>query len=266
MGVGVSKNKSRFDVINESLTENLNSTMISIAQQSVSSVQPTQIMTVRPIAVKGDITISGLEQVIIVNVDVQKFLSNTTETELRSQMISALEATARDNQAVDHQLILGASYSQNESEATIRNRNVHRVVNSYSYSQFVSDTQEIFAQQELVIAPTTINGDIVVKNISQYVKIELLAKQIATNMTKTLMDMETEASMEAQKETTQTASAGLSTAWLVSGIIMVVVIIAIIAGFVWYFGGSDIVKEQVAKGGAGAATLAYSGGRKRRRA
>ena len=250
MGVAASKNTSTVDVVNASLTENLNSSMVSIAQQSVSNVAPTQLIKISGTAGQ-DFVVSGIDQKIVVNVDVQKFLSNVTETSLKSMMKSALEVTAKDNQAVEHQLVIGGSYAANTSTATVRNNNVNRIVNSYSYNQFVSDTQQVLSSQTIDISGSA-KRDVKIADLSQYIKIELLSKQIADNMTKTYNDIVSETTTTATKETTQTTSAGMSMAWIVSGIIIVVIVIAIIAGFVWYFGGSDIVKEQISKGGMGA--------------
>ena len=236
MGAAVTKNKSTLDVVNESLTENINTSMISIAQQSVSTVAPTQLIKITGRAGR-DFVISGLEQKIVINVDVQKFLSNITETSLKSMMKSALEATAKDNQEVEHQLTIGGSYASNTSAATVRNTNVNRVVNSYSYSQLVSDAQEILASQTIDLSASA-DRDVEISNLSQYIKIELISKQIADNMTKTLSDIASETTTTVTKETDQSSSSGISMAWLMSGAIIIIVIIAIIAGLLWYFRSS----------------------------
>jgi hypothetical protein len=244
MGIGASKNESTLKSFNTSVTENLSSTMIEIAQSSVSRAEPTQRIDIIATA-SGDVNIDGVSQVMVANIDVQQFLSNITEQTLKSKMTSAVEVAAKDNQAVDHQLIIGASLSSNKSAAEVRTENINRIVNSYSYSQFSSLVAEILPKQSISI--DAIGKNVNIKNISQYIKVDMVVKQMAENMTKTLSDIVSENSVSVKKETDQKASGGLSTAWLVSGIIIVVVVIAIIAGFVWYFGGSDIAKDYVAQ-------------------
>jgi prolyl-tRNA synthetase len=217
--------------------------MVSIAQQSVSTAAPTQTIKITGVAGR-DFVVSGLEQKIVVNIDVQKFLSNVTETSLKSMMTSALETTAKDNQEVEHQLTIGGSYAANTSAVTVRNNNVNRIVNSYSYSQFVSDVQQVLASQTIDISGLA-ERDVTISNLSQYIKIELISKQIADNMTTTYNSIKTDTSTTTTKETTQATSSGISMAWLMSGIIIFVIIVAVIAGFVWYFGGSDIVKSKL---------------------
>lgn len=246
MGVSASKNKSSFDVISSTLSENLNNSFVQISQMSVSSVSPTQVIKI--IARAGqDVTISGMTQKTIAKIDVQKFLSNVTETELKSKLTAALEATAKENQAVESGLTIGGSYSSNTSDTAVRQINVNRVVNSYSYTQFVSEVNQIFSSQVIDLNLAAAR-DVNVEDINQYISVELLSKQMADVMTKTLQDIVNESSATVKKELTQTTTSGFSFSFgqYMIFIVVLVVIIAIVAG-IWYFkgGGKEMIQEQL---------------------
>lgn len=257
MGVAISKNKSTLDVFNESVTETLNQSMVQIAQQSVSTVSPTQLVKIRAAAGR-DFNLSDFQQKIIVNVDVQKFISNVNETQLKSMMKSALDVTSKDNQAIDHQLTIGGSYASNTSAATIRNSNINRIVNSYSYSQFVSEVQQIMASQTVDVSGVA-GRDVNIANVSQYIKVELISKQISDNMTKAFAEIISETSTTVVKETDQTSKSGFSMGWVLIIVIIAVILIAI-GGAAWYFfgGGREMIQEAMKEGagiGGGSQTM-----------
>ena len=69
MGVGASKNESTFNVINQTLSENINKQMVKIAQRSVSTINATQFIKI--IAKAGrDANISNVKQKIVMNIDI----------------------------------------------------------------------------------------------------------------------------------------------------------------------------------------------------
>jgi cobalamin biosynthesis Mg chelatase CobN len=231
MGVAASKNESVLTSFTEGVTENINSSLIQIAQSSISSAAPTQIITLK-LAATGAVTISGITQKTIINVDAQQFLTNVTETSLKSMMKSAVETTATDDQSVDSQLTIGATASENVSVAEVRASNINRIVNSYTYSQFTSDVQSILAQQSITIEAS--GSTIDVGAIDQYIKIELISKQIADVMTSTFSDISTETSSKTTKDSTQSTSSGLSTSTIVIIVIIIAIVIALGVG-IWFF-------------------------------
>lgn len=247
MGVATSKNKSTLDVFNESITETLNQSMVQIAQQSVSTAAPYQLIKIRAIAGR-DVNISDVQQTTIVNVDSEKFITNVNEAQLKSMMTNALDVVSKDNQDIDHQLTIGGSYASNTSEAAVRNSNINRIVNSYSYSQFVSEVQQILASQTIDVSGVA-GRDANISNISQYIKIELISKQISDNMTKTFSDIISETSTSVVKETDQTSTSGFSMGWVLTIVIIAVILIAI-GGAAWYFfgGGREMIQEAMKEG------------------
>lgn len=250
MGVAGSKNVSTLDVFNNTVSENLNQSMVSIAQQSISTVAPTQVIKIRAAAGR-DFTLSGIDQKVVVNVDIQKFLSNVNETQLKSMMKSALETAAKDNQAIEHQLVIGGSYAANQSSATVRNTNVNRIVNSYSYSQFVSEVQTILPAQTVDLSGTAMR-DVNISNVSQYVKIDLISKQIAESMSKAFNDIQTESTTSVKKEANQATTAGISLTgmWIII-VIIVVIAAAGLAAFYFWGGGKEMLQEQLAQSSGG---------------
>ena len=247
MGVGASKNESTFDVINQTLSENINKQLVKIAQRSVSTINATQFIKI--IAKAGrDANISNVKQKMVMNIDIKKFIDNVDETTLKSIMTTSLEASAKDSQTVNHQLILGASLSSNSSKASVMNSAINRVVNSYTHEQFIEDVQNVLGSQTIEI-PVEAGRDVNVSDISQYVQVELLSSHISKAMAKTIMDVSTESSTTAKKETSQSASGGLSMGMIT--IIIIVVIIALLGGFAlfWFNGGREIVVQQLDKAG-----------------
>lgn len=250
MGVAVSKNESTLKVFNEVVNETLNQSIVQIAQQSVSTIAPTQLVKIRAVA-GGNLDIGGIQQKAIANIDVSKFLSSVTETQLKSMMSNAVKVAAKDNQEIDHQLTIGGSYGSNVSAAETYNKNVNRIVNSYSYSQFVSDTQSILASQTIDISGVA-SGDVRISNIDQYIKAEIISKQVAEHMASAFAEIQTESSLDVKKETAQKSASGLSMGWIAL-IIIVIVVLALIGGAVWYFygGGKEMVQEMMKEPGGG---------------
>lgn len=248
MGASVSRNTSTFDAISTSLSENINQSMTQIAQSSVSTANPTQLIRVRVVS-KGDINFSNNRQIIVANIDVQKFLSQMSETQLKSLLTTALTATAKENQALEQGLVIGGAYSSNTSKTMVRQQNVNRIVNSYSYSQLVSDASSIFASQVIDIVGNA-GGDANITGNTQHITVEILSKQIAKVMMKTFQDIVSESSVEAKKELTQTSKSGFSFSMgqIMVFIVIMLVIIAVVAG-IWYFkgGGREMVEKQLAR-------------------
>jgi cobalamin biosynthesis Mg chelatase CobN len=229
MGVASSKNKSTYDAVNATLSENLSQTLIKIAQQSVSSAAATQMVRIRATAEEGDVTVSGVQQISVMNVNITKFIQSVTDSSLKAMMSSALEASVKENQEVEHQLTIGGSIVKNDSGTSIRSEAINRIINSYTLDQFISDSQQILGSQEVDITALA-RKNVTISNINQYVKIELLSSQISQAMTKTITEMATENESVSSKSLTQTSSAGFSL-----GIaLIVIVIIAIIAGLIWW--------------------------------
>jgi hypothetical protein len=220
--------------------------MISISQSSVSTTAPTQTITIQARAA-GSVTIKGVSQKTVINVDVQQFLRNVSDTYLRSMLTSAVENASRDNQSVDSQLTFGATMNSNISVMDARTETVNRIVNSYSYSQFTSDVKTILASQTIAL-DVEAGKDIKISDISQYIKIELIVKQIADILTKSFSDIVTENTSTSTKDTTQSTKSGISAGWIASIIIIVVIIAALLLGL-WYFygGGQEQVSQMIAK-------------------
>jgi sulfite reductase alpha subunit-like flavoprotein len=249
MGIGASKNESTFNIINETLSENINQQLVKISQRSVSNVNATQLIK---IIVKAgrDANISNVKQKMVVNIDIKKFIDNVDETTLKSIMTTSLDAAAKDNQTVDHQLILGASLSSNASKSNVANSAVNRIMNSYTHEQFIEDVQNIIGSQTIEL-PVSADRDVNISDISQYVQVELLASQISKAMAKTIMDVSTESSTTAKKETSQSASGGLSMGMITT--IIIVIVVALLGGAIiwWFNGGREIVVQQLEKSGGG---------------
>ncbi|MFA5177182.1 MAG: hypothetical protein WC440_03410 [Candidatus Omnitrophota bacterium] len=220
--------------------------MMAISQSSVSSTAPTQTISIQARSA-GSVTIKGVSQKTIINVDVQQFLKNVSDTYLRSMLTSAVENASRDNQSVDSQLTFGATLNSNISVLDARTETINRIVNSYSYTQFTSDVKTILASQTIAL-DVAANGDINISDISQYIKIELIVKQITDILTTTFSDIVTENSAMTTKDTTQSTSSGISAGWIASIIIIVVIIAALLLGL-WYFygGGQEQVSQLIAK-------------------
>lgn len=248
MGASVSQNVSEFQTVSSSLSESINSAMTSIAQTSVSDINPTQLMKVRIVS-KGDFNFSENEQIIVANIDVNKFIEHLNETRLKSLLTTAVQASAKENQTLERGLLIGGSYSKNMSKTQVMQQNVMRVVNSYSHQQLTSDASRIFGTQTIEIT-ASVSGDANILRNKQYMKVSILSSQIASVMTKTFQDIVNESSVTAKKEIMQASSEGFSFSFGSFAIFFVVVliIIAIVAG-IWYFkgGGREMVEEQLRK-------------------
>lgn len=248
MGASVSKNESTFDVVSKELSESITSSFVSVATQSLNTSNPTQLVKIVGSAGR-DFNVSDITQKMVARVDVSQFLKNITETDLRSRMNSSLEAVAKENQAVEAGLTIGGSYAQNTSKTAVRQENVARVVNSYNYQQFTSDVNNILTSQTIDLKAFA-GRDVNIDNIDQFVQVEILSKQIADNMTKTLMDIINESSVEAKKEITQATKTGFSfSLGQVMIFVIIFVVIVGIAGGVWYFkgGGREMIEKELAK-------------------
>lgn len=247
MGVASSKNSSSLEVVSESLSEAISSSMTSIAQQSISTVTPTQTIKIAASAGR-DMSVDGVSQKIVANIDVQKFLSNVSEVSLQSMMRNALETTAKDNQQVENGLVFGGSRTSNSSDASVRSSNINRVVHSYSYSQFVSDVQAIMPSQTIDIAGSAAR-DVNLKNINQFIKVDLVSRQIADNMAKEVVGLINEADTKTKKDTTQKAQAGIS-GGMIATIIIVIVIVVAGGAALFYFkgGGKEMVQARMGGG------------------
>jgi hydrogenase maturation factor len=249
MGSASSKNESVTEAFSKSVVETLNSSFISIAQTSVSSIIPTQTISIAVKSSSGAINIGGIQQKVVANIDVQKFLTQVSETQLSAMLESSIEASAKENQAVENGLTIGASSADNSSSMSVRSENINRIVNSYSYSQLISDVQSILTAQTITISAESDSGAIDINGISQFVQVEILSKQVADVMTKTFSDIVSSSDVSATKVTDQTASSGLSSTAII--MIVIIVIIVILLGLIVYFKffrGSSNVDVNVRQG------------------
>lgn len=230
MGVSASKNESLSKVFNESISSTLNSTMISIAQSSTSDTDSQQVITIQAKS-RGSVTIDGIVQKTVANISVDKFLSHVNSEQLSTMLTSAVDTAVKDNQEIEQALTIGGAVSSNVSDLESYTRNVQEVVNSYSYTQFVSDVNSIFAKQTITLELEA-GEDIDVSNISQFLKAELLSKQIAEVMTEKFTEVISDTKSSVTKVTEQASSSGISSAAIV--FIVIFIIVGLLAGFFVY--------------------------------
>jgi len=246
MGAASSKNKSTYEEVREVLSENITSQLVSIAQQSASVANTTQTVSIIAKSEEGDVSISGIKQRAVANIDVEQFTRSVTETMLKQIMENSLETAVRDNQEVNHQLTIGGSMTKNESGTVISSSAISRIVNSYSYSQFISDSKSILTTQKVDLSAIA-RRNVSISNIDQYVRVEMLASQIADAMTKTITNMASKNEAISTKSTSQSSSSGFSLGFAIIAIVIVVILGALAW---WFFGGKETVSVY-AKGGAG---------------
>jgi cobalamin biosynthesis Mg chelatase CobN len=240
MGVASSKNSATYSAITSALSETMSSQLISIAQQSVSSAASTQLINIT-VSAGQDVNISDISQKAVINVDVKKFLSSISSTDLGAMMTNALQSAARNDQTTNNQLTLGGSMITNGNKTEVNSTTVNRVVSSYNYSQFVSDVTTILSSQTIDISAVA-NRNVNISNVSQFIKIELLSTQIAKAMAKTIMDVSTSAATKSSNTLSQSATSGFSL-----GIVLIVIVIVVLVGgaIFWLNGGSEIVSRQL---------------------
>jgi cobalamin biosynthesis Mg chelatase CobN len=231
MGVSASKNKSVTEIFNQTVSNTLNETFISIAQDSVSTMNPTQLITINANA-SGDVTIDGIQQKVIANIDTNKFISNISKSELESELENSVKTTVDENQEIEQALTIGGAASSNESKLTQLTNTIQNISNSYSYSQFISDVNTILSDQTITLNLKSTTGNVDISNISQFVQIEILTQHIADVLTESFSKNVTAASTETTKITDQSGSSGISSTALI--FIAIAIVVSLIVGYVIY--------------------------------
>lgn len=231
MGAAVTKNTSISNIFNQSITNTMNSVMMSVAHESVSTTNPTQLITINAKAA-GDVNIKGVTQKVIANISAKKLISNVSSTELESMLESAVKTTVEDNQEIKSALVIGAAVGENVSELNQLTQNIQNISSSYSYSQFISDVNNILSQQTITLNANSISGNVNIEDISQFVQLEIISEHIAEILTEKFDKITNTSEVTVDKKSDQTNESGISNTALI--FIAIAIIVIAIVGFVIY--------------------------------
>ena len=164
--------------VNESLTQQLT----SISRQSSGNVDVYQNLKFKNITCGGDFIVRGISQKQVVKYDFNRISEVVNSTELQKILTNAAVAATEKDQAVKAEFLsFGASTSD---ETRNYQENISRVVNSYTYTDFTNDVLQAKAAQEIGFDTIEAGGNCDFSNISQDIHLQIIVRQIASNMTK----------------------------------------------------------------------------------
>lgn len=224
-----STNAVNYANIKTALTESISDTFMSTAQSSVNSLHPKQSITLSNFNADGSISISGITQTSVANIDSKSFMSIVSESELRNKLTSALKSAQKADQSVEQGLFAGST--ENSVNTTIADTNISRVVNSVNYSTFQDLANEIFNEQSIDISGLKSGKNISVADVDQYVKLDILSSNIADIMTKEIQVINQESAIDSSSEVAQASKSGI-TSETMGKIVQILIVIAIVVALI----------------------------------
>jgi hypothetical protein len=235
------------EVFNTNVANSLTESFTRIAQGGTQQASGSQVLNIEGINAcpGGDIIISGITQQNISTFNFSQLASASTSQQMESAIKAAIVAACEQNQRVANELGAIANVSLTDQSQTVFSNNVNNIAVNVSTEQIQSIAQNQNNDQEINIlnfnktcSPVygsgnipVEGGDVIISDITQTIRMDLVASQVAQLVTEQVVSAIGEASVDASSTNTQdvqnTGFASLISAWFsgVTGIIVTVVIV-----------------------------------------
>lgn len=243
---------------NETVNENLTQTMISKVRQTSGAATGTQAITFKNIRCDGDINIGNISQKMVVTYNFKRIMETTDETQFKNMIKNAVVQGANASTKTKAEFMGPGAPSNANVETT--NRNVTRVVDSYTYNDFTNDVNQAIAAQEMNFIDLRGKKNCNFENISQDINLQMFISQMSDQVTRRFSDLvsENEAKQKGKGDAeseSQGIFSGLggmiesvgtmvgnifsAPVWLILGIILFVVMIGMVIKLFSGGGSSD---------------------------
>lgn len=193
---------------NRNVSESITQQMTNITRSSSGAISGSQVLKFKNITCGGDFVVRGIQQKMVVKYNFSRIAQVVNQTELKRMLQNAVENAVQKDQNVKAEFL---SFGASTADQT-RNyqENVSRVVNSYSHNDLTNDIMTAQAQQEIGFDTIEAGGNCDFSNISQEVHLEVIIKNMSSNMTAMFQQIVEENKTKSTTETSQTVeSTGL---------------------------------------------------------
>ena len=174
---------------NETVNENLTQTMISKVRQTSGAATGTQAITFKNIRCDGDINIGNISQKMVVTYDFKRIMETTDETQFKNMIKNAVVQGANASTKTKAEFMGPGAPSNANVETT--NRNVTKVVDSYTYNDFTNDVNQAIAAQEMNFIDLR-GKNCNFENISQDINLQMFISQMSDQVTRRFSDLVSE--------------------------------------------------------------------------
>jgi hypothetical protein len=183
---GATSTSNTSQAFNSSLSNTLVSSLTSVAASSNSYAVVNQIIDLSGLHCSGNLNVSGISQTAKVVVNLKSIAQNTSSTQLKSMIKSAVDAVVKNNNTIKAGF-LGGNVSTNNSQTVVNNNvaNLAASINSTTFTQLAS----FAAAQQKIDIKGSYAVDCNISNISQNAGIDILAQSLATAITNNAIDM-----------------------------------------------------------------------------
>ena len=231
MGSNTSTNSNAVTTAANIMSSNLYNQFTSLVTNSSTITTSNQSVTITGVNASC-IDINGISQTSYSIVNLQSLQSAVTSSKLTSMIASALSATSSSDQALTAalQTNIGDTNSNNNTMQTL-NDVINNFAASYNYSSFTSLISSIGTNQTIDLSTLSASsGCAKIKNLQQYIQLDVISSSIATQVMNNIFKSSTAASTSAKSTNSQKLTAGIKLPNLTSIIIIIIVIIIIIIG------------------------------------
>lgn len=186
---------------NETVSENLNNTMISRVRQSTGAVTGTQRVKIQNINCEN-INIGDITQKMVVTYNFKRVAETFDTNTLKAAMVNAVDQAAKTDSNVKSEF-MASPFSGSASTTEVYNKNINRVVNNYSYQDFTNDLNQAQAAQEVGIQNLS-GKNCNIGNISQDLYMEMIIENMSKSLTEAFQALQAE--NQASQKTTATST------------------------------------------------------------
>ena len=224
---------------NETMNKNVSSFIQNVSQSNSQVVSGTQNISISGLHCKGGVTISGITQKLVSRVNFTALQKAIDENKFQSMMGNSVKQAATDAANTAAHFMGPSAATDTKSEQF--NKQVTEIQNSYSYSDFTNDMQQVANQQNLGIANLESDGPCNISNLSQTMYMDILAKNISDKTTSTVQKVISDVASKQQAHNTSATVSSGPISDLFGGIhqyimliIVAVVALVLLLGIIWF--------------------------------
>ena len=246
------------DEIIKTVNKNTSNTMISKSQKSATSINGSQLIKIKGIKCQGNINFSNISQKFVSQVDVQKMMTDISQTEFQNIIKNTIEQSAQSVQKTIS--ALSGSLAVSQDIQRLKNETINETLRNYSYNDFKEDVLGVSNFQELIIEDVeSKGGDCNFSNISQNLQMDILSKKITENIIKNFDKVLTQNNISQESSSKQLTEAksiisdffkgltGLISAYIIPLVVGGVILVAVIGIILWKSGALNVLTNTFAE-------------------
>jgi uncharacterized protein YbbK (DUF523 family) len=200
MGNAPTQVTSVASTFSQNVQESINESISTTVANASSTSDNTQYIKIGSINCTQGTGIGAITQTMRAKIDVTALLKSLNEANMRQVVNNAIDQALKKDQS-NTAGFMSTSGGTSDTNTAYQN-NVNRLRQSFSYGDFVSSLQKSSNSQSIDI--TDINGLCDGGGISQSMEVSIAIKAVADKLTKTLVDIATEAQQKQDLESAQT--------------------------------------------------------------